>query len=657
MPEDSAIQKEYDEAYNHAWAANGPYQAEARKDVMAYDGDIFTAAEKAKLRLRGSDILSIQLIRPIIKWVAGFQADHRKGIKYEPIEGGDIETAHDFTELGTAVIQRNKGYNVISRAFEHALKTGICLVDVFNNLNDDTMLDHYFYNQFLIDPAWTKLDLSDCNFMMMRKFVTKEQARILLPEDFASEIKRIDDEKTQTDGKFPNLVTPVQFGHKMFSYDQFQQRTTKEEIVIIIRTTGKEIIWDGTRKELDERLPAMLQANNLPPELVSTHTRTVPTVKVSAFLNGEHVATEIDPFGIGDYSATPIQCFYSPESDQLEWKLQGMVRSLRDIQRAETKRIIAAVAWYENSIANGLDFEENTLVDDEDAFKTGIGPRKFKEGALRDNKVRDRITPPMPAGMLELHNMLTDLMPKTVNVNPDMMGLPPDAGAAQISGLLSELRIGSGMVGLRGLFDDLSQSQNVIGRKLLKLYQQYPDQKVERMLGRKPAQGFKDAKLAKFDAATAEGPLTDTQRNVQYQELLSLMRMGQEIGKPFPVEWKDVLELGTLQISQEMLQKIEAREQSAQQQQQQQAQQQNQIQELTTAALQAQTAEDTAQAEERRAEAISNIASAGLDRAKTQTEIQELNAAGQGKVVDQLIEIGKLNLEQQKINQPLQKGE
>jgi hypothetical protein len=262
----------------------------------------------------------------------------------------------------------------------------------------------------------------------------------------------------------------------------------------------------------------------------------------------------------------------------------------------------------------------------------------------------------MPGGMLELHNMLTDLMPKTVNVNPDMMGLPPDAGAQQISGLLSELRIGSGMVGLRGLFDDLSQSQNVIGRKLLKLYQQYPPQKVQRMLGRQASPGFKDAKAAKFDAATAEGPLTDTQRNVQYQEMLSLMKMGQEIGKPFPVEWKDVLELGTLQSSKELLKKIEAKEQAAQQQQEQQAQQQSKIQDLTIQALQAQTAEDTAQAEERRAEAISNIASAGLDRAKTQTEIQELNATGQGKVVDQLIEIGKLNLEQQKINQPVQNG-
>jgi len=655
MPKDSDIQKEYDEAYDHAWAAYGDYQTEAKKDMQAYLGDIFTSKEKIKLNLRGSDLLNIQLIRPIIKWVAGFQADHRKGIKYEPIEGGDVETANDFTELGTAVIQRNKGYNIISRAFEHALKTGLCLVDVFNDLNDDTRLDHYFYNQFLLDPSWTKLDLSDCNFMMMRKFVNKDQARILLPEGFGPEISKIDDDKHQSDGKFPNLITPIQFGNKMFSYDQFQQRDTEQRTIVIIKQTGKEMEWKGSKKDLDVLLNGLVE-QGIPAEMITTIQRTFPTVKVSAFLNGKHVETQIDPFKLGDYSATPIQCFYDPEYDQMKWKLQGMVRSLKDIQRAETKRMIAAIAWYENNISYGLDFEEGALVDDEDAFKTGGGPRMFTEGALSGDKARDRQTPPMPGGMLELHNMLTDLMPKTVNVNPDMMGLPPDANGAVISGLLSELRIGSGMVGLRGLFDDLSQSQNIIGSKLLKLYQRYPQKKVVRILGREPSEGFRDAKTAKFDAATAEGVLTDTQRNVQYQEMLNLMIKGQEMGKPFPAEWEDLLELGTLQISQTMLKKMKERTEQAQKKQQEQQQQQDKLQELTIQSIQASTAEDAAQAEERRSEVNANLAQAGLDQAKTITEIKAAEGEIGTRTVDQLIEIAKLNLEQQKLNQPIQNG-
>jgi hypothetical protein len=660
----SDIEKEYDEAYSHAWHAFGPWQSDAKKDIQAALGDIWTAEERQKLKLRGSDVLSIPLIRPIVKWVAGFQADHRKGIKYDPIEGGDVATAHDFTEVNTGVIQRNKGYNVISKAFEHALNTGLCLVDVFNNLNSDTCLDHYFYNQFLLDPSWTKLDLSDCNYMMMRKFVTKEQAKILLPEDFSRDINKVDDDKVQSDGKFTNLTAPVQFGHKMFSYDQFQQRTTKEEIIIILRQSGKQVPWKRTKAELDEFIPALIQATGMPPESISTITRTVPTIKVSSFLNSKHVQTEIDPFGIGDYSATPIQCFYTPEYDRMEWKLQGMVRSLKDIQRAETKRILASVAWFENSAGNGLDFEENTLVDEEDAFKTGIGPRKFQEGKL--DGARDRVTPPLPGGMLELHSILTDLMPKTVNVNPDMMGLPPDAGAAQISGLLSELRIGSGMVGLRGLFDDLSQSQNIIGSKLLKLYQQYPMEKITRILGREPSQGFREAKTAKFDAATSEAPLTNTQINTQYQEAINLKRLGKELGDPFPMTWVEILQLGSLQIGQKQLENIKQREQAQTQQRQRAAQSQQQVQDITIEVLKSQAMQAQAKAAETPSNVAKNMTTAELNKAKavqsiTAAELNEAKSSGaevdiQTSVLNSAIEISKLGIEQQKLNQPVPSG-
>lgn len=655
MPRDQERQDEYDEAYKFAWSATGSWQGVAREDIQAYLGDIFTAKEKERLLLRNSDLLNIQLIRPILNWVAGFQADHRKGIKYEPIEGSDVQTANDFTELGTSILQRNKGYNVISKAFHHALKTGLCLVNVFNDVRLDTKLDHFFYNQFLLDPAWTKVDLSDCNFLMMRKFVTKEQAKIILPEGFHSEINKVDAERSQTDGKFPHYITPVQFGNKMFAYDEFQQRDTIRKTVIIIRPTGKELPFDGTKAEL-QNVFEFLRAQGIKTELLSPVTRTVPTVKVSAFLDGKHVATEVDPFGIGDYSATPIQCFYDPEYDKMEWKLQGMVRSLKDIQRAETKRIIASIAWFENSVAGGLDFEEDTLVDEEDAFKTGPGPRKFKKGAISTNKVRDRVTPPIPPGMLELHQILTDLMPKTVNVNPDMMGLPPDATRAVISGLLSELRIGSGMVGLRGLFDDLSLSQNIIGTKLLKLYQQYPMEKIVRILGRQPSENFKDSRHADFDSATAEAPLTDTQKNTQYQEILTLMKMGQEVGKPFPAEWVDVLELGTLQISTKLLEKIAQREKAGAEQRKLDMQMQNQLHQLTVMALQAQTQEDMAQAQERRTEAVSNLASAGLDRAETVAKIDDLESKPLERLLKQVIAIEKIGLERIKLSQPLQNG-
>ena len=55
---------------------------------------------------------------------------------------------------------------------------------------------------------------------------------------------------------------------------------------------------------------------------------------------------------------------------------------MKEIQRAESKRVISMIAWYENSIANGLDFEEGSLVDMEDAYLADRVLTEVREGRM-----------------------------------------------------------------------------------------------------------------------------------------------------------------------------------------------------------------------------------------------------------------------------------
>lgn len=652
MSKSQEMKKIFNEAYNQAWPSFGTWQAEAKRDIRAYLGDIYTAEEKAKLRLRNSDVLNIQLIRRLVKWVAGFQADHRKGIKYSPIEGGDDQTASDFTEMLSWVMQHSLGYEIITKGFEHALKTGLTLVNTFNDANQDTRLDHFFYNQFLIDPSFTRLDLHDCRYGIIRKFITKDQAKILLPEDRHTAIDKIDDERPKSDEKFPNYITPLVHGRKMIAYDEFQERTTKKEIVIINRVDGSETPWTGTKKQLEEQLPLILQANGIPPELVSTLTRIKETVEVSAFLNGEHFKTELDPFGLEDFSFTPIWCYYDPEYDRFDWKLQGFVRGLREIQRAESKRIIAMVAAFENAIANGLDFEKDALVDPEDAWATGTQPRMFKDGALQNNKARDRINPGFPQGTLELHQVLEDSMAKTIGLTPEMLGTVAQGSKEQIIGLVTQLRIGAGMVGQRTLFDDLSTSQNIIGGKILKLVQNYPIERITRILGRQPSPAIQNKNFGKFDAVTSEASLTDTQRNTKYQEMLALKKLGAEIRDPAPITWGDLIEMAPIEINTELLQKMAQREQQATQQRQLQAQQQNQIQQITIELLASQAEQSRAKAAETPSNIVKNLTTAELNEAKSAGAKIKIEGDIANNILQSAIEVGKMNLERQKLEQP-----
>ena len=172
---------EFNEAYEQGWSAFSSWQAKAKSDIEAVLVDAFTARDRNKLLKQGRDKLSIPLIRRNVKMISGYQRKNRLTIKYDPIEGADEETANQLTGIGSWSLGCSNGYNVISDAFENALITGINLVNLYNDREYYTKLDRIGYNQFILDPHFTKIDLSDCHYGILRKHISRQAAKILLP--------------------------------------------------------------------------------------------------------------------------------------------------------------------------------------------------------------------------------------------------------------------------------------------------------------------------------------------------------------------------------------------------------------------------------------------------------------------------------------------
>jgi hypothetical protein len=642
-------EKEFDEAYKQSWAAFSHWQAEAKNDIRAYLGDSLTAREKNRLLRQDRDALNIQLIRRIINWVSGYQCDHRLGIKYDPNEGGDYKTASQITALVTWALQRFGGYNIISNGFKHALKTGMCLVNAYNDINLDSKLENFFYNQFLLDPNFTRIDLQDCQYGIMRKFITKPYAKMLLPEENHPYINGLDTQRLAQDSKFENYKKPNLYGENLIPYDEFQQRDTKQTKVIMLKPIGREFEFDGTKAELDNMLMNLVTRTGIPPELISVASRTELTVKVTSFLAGKEVIHNVDPFGIGDFSFTPIIGYYDPEYDNMRMKLQGLVRCLVDPQRAENKRVMSMIAWFEQQIGAGLDFEEDTLLDPEDAFKAGPGkPRAFKKDALTQNRVRDRVVPNMPGGMVEIHQILDTMMPKMVNINEEMFGTTKQGASEQIAGVLAKLRVGAGLVGLRGLFDDLSMSQQVIGQKKFKLIQQYPPERVRRIINEQPAPSFYSKKFGKYDALCVEGMLTDTQRSMAYAEMVNMKELGLKLQDPAPIDWSLLLEYAPIQVKEELMERFKAIEQQKNQQMQEQQKTTKLLQQIAIQSAMAEIAADRGKAAERQTQAVENQATSALNRMKTVAQINDLAEKPTERYLKLALELEKMKVPPQK---------
>jgi len=638
-------EKEYKEAYDMAWAAFGAWQETVRRDLTVYLGDSWTQKDKLKLRARNLDPMNFPNIRRNVKWISGYQRDHRLSIRYDPVEAADELTASQLTDIALWVMQRSKGHYRISGAFEGALKTGINLVNIFNDRNQDTRFEIFRYNQFLLDPMFTEVDLSDCHFGILRKHITRAAAKMLLP-GHESEIDKMKVKRGGNDGLFTAYAKPTLYGEPLLTYDEFQQRTTIERKVIIVKATGEQIEWPGTEGQLKKVMKAIANSE-AGPDALDTMSKWYPTVEVTALLEGKEMSSEVNLFGLDDFSFTPVMCYFDPEYDRMENKLQSLIHGLVDTQRASDKRMLSMTALFDMQIGAGLDVEQGALLDDEDAFKTGSGsPRVFKEGAIAGPagpKYRDRVIPDIPVGMFQLHDIFDKQMPRLAGINEEMAGQPTN-NKLQIAGVLAKLRAGAGLVGLRGLFDDLELSISCIGTKLLKLIQQYPPEKIIRILNQQPSPQIADKNYGQYDCVAVEGVLTDTQRNSAYAELISLKEMGASMGDPAPITWTSLIKRAPLTDKQDLMQEIQQLEQ---QKQQEQAVQQQIAQTLQTLAIEGQQAEIQKvkmQTMTEQSQAIENTVDAALGRAKTMSEIQSLEQENRLKLLNAAIELEKLNV-------------
>ena len=217
-------EKDYKEAYSQANAGFGTWQMQAKNDLKVYLGDPWTEADKRRFLKEKREAMSFPLIRRIVKWIAGYQRDNIMSIKFDPVENADDMTAEQLTAINTWVMSHNNGYHQIADAFEGALKCGMNLLNIYNDRNEDTKIDRFGYNQFMLDPTFSRRDLEDCHYGMLRKYITTDDAKMLLPG------VSIDEATTRIgqDEMYPYFTRPELYGDKLLAYDEFQQENCKE---------------------------------------------------------------------------------------------------------------------------------------------------------------------------------------------------------------------------------------------------------------------------------------------------------------------------------------------------------------------------------------------------------------------------------------------
>jgi hypothetical protein len=502
-------------------------------------------------------------IRRVVNMVSGHQRRNRKSIIAVPVENADNATADQLTEILMWIDRQEGVLETISESFHGALVTGMNLLQVWMDYRNDPIsgnirVDNCSYNSFLIDPYFKKPDLSDCNALWKRSFLTKRECISLLPSHM-DEILGMTPADTGPgrDGKFQFMPQSYDYGPKnLLAYDEFYYRAFRQQKLLVDAQTGETTEWRGKD---EDALRFFLQ---IYPQ-IKVIEQEISTVNVGILIQGRVMYDGPNPMGIDCYPFVPVFAYYNPQSPYFDYKIQGMVRGLRDAQYLYNRRRIIELDILESQINSGYKYKENALVNPDDIFASGQGKGlALKEEAQMTDV--EKIQPAqVPPSMLELSRLLANEIQEISGVSEELLGSATDDKA----GILSMLRQGAGLTTLQGLFDQLDHSQKLLGKIMIDLIQtNFTPGKVQKITKDEPAPFFHDKSFGRYGAAVEEGLNTTTQRQMQFAQMLHLRQAG------VPIPDDQMLEASTLQNKNKIIEAVMKQQQAAQESAQQKQQ-------------------------------------------------------------------------------------
>jgi hypothetical protein len=625
--------------YSESITLNQSFWAEADIDNRFISGEVNLWSELyPNVPANRRRLFNFNRIRRVINMISGHQRRTRKSMIAVPIENADDATADQFTKVLMHVAHQDGILETISDAFYGSLTTGMTLLEVWNDFRKDPVsgtlrVNKCEYNEFLIDPYFRKPDLSDCRGIWKRSYMTKREIISLMP-DKEDEIMSImvNAAAPSKDAKFQYMPENYGWSYKnLMAYDEFHYQDFRQQKLLVDSQTGETTEW---RSQDEDRLKEFLRTY---PQVTVIET-TIPTVKVGIVVQGKVLYDGPNTLGIDRYPFVPVLTYYNPQSPYYYLRIQGVVRGLRDAQYLYSRRKVIELDILESQINSGWIYKENALVNPKDVFLSNQGRGlALKDSALMTD-VMQIPAPQIPPSMFQLSEGLANEINQISGVNEELLGSAMDDKA----GVLSMLRQGAGLTTLQPLFDQLDQSQKLLGRILIEAVQSnYTPGKIQKILKEQPSDQFYNKAFGIYDCVVEDGLNTATQKQMEFAQLLQL----RELGVPIPDE--SLVESATLQNKKKLIEIMQKNQQQQQQMQQMQMQAAIQEQQARTELAQARTVadqglgvermsrvqENQALATERKAQAERDHYASLLDFVKALKELEGIDIANLGNLI------------------------
>lgn len=632
------VKQELDNIYQQAATPNQVFWREALVDMRFAAGDQRVFADIYGSKSFNKKQFYFNRMMRIRNMIAGYQRQHRKSTVVTGRESADDKTAGQLSRCVFFANQLMDFSSCLSDAFQQgAVEAGRSWMSFYLDFsNDPSSGDIKCQNigplSVLVDPFYRKQDLSDCNYIWRRQWLSQDQACRYLPGR-EKDIKRMKP-KNNRDGKFELQAQNYNFAiDSLYKIDEYYYLSSRDQIILMDLETGESIEYNG--EEEDEELRQFLE---MYPSIVK-HDGICQTVEMCILINDQLMYRGPTSLGIDRYPLVPVVGYYNPDLPYSSNRCQGVLRNLRDSQFLYNRRKVVELDILESQVNSGFIYKPTSLVNPNDVYLNGQGKGIPLHQGAEMTDIREIQPPQIPPTMIQLSELLGREIMEISGVNEELLGSADDDKA----GILSMLRQGAGLTTLQILFDQLDISQKIAGQVVLESIQKnWKKGKVKRILGEEPTPQFFNNGFAKYDCVIEEGVNTATQRQMAFLQHLHL----RELGIPVPSE--DLIDLASVQDADKLKEKImQAEQQQAQMEQQKQqvemALVQKQIEKTDAESLamsgyglkhMADIRKIDSEIIENRSQAIERVEQAKLDKVKAITEIADMELDQIQRMID-----------------------
>lgn len=660
MADDLAIVNKYNDFYEEAFYAWNPFYPLADRDLRFYLGDQWDSKERQKLFQEGRNAFVFNRARRNINMVTGYQRQHRLSSVLLPVENSDQRTIDQLSNTQLTVMAQADAYKVISDCFGGACKTGWNLLTTWMDYRDDPINGDICYGRepfsgFITDPYLTQLDLSDCAYLIRRKYLFPEHAASLLPGQ-EKDVYSIHKMGWSRDDKFTWLPYQRQpNGQDLIAFNEFYEQKWKNVPYLVDMETGEFVEWKGDSDRLSyfKRLYPNMEVIKRPKRYIEKNI----------ILNDVYMKTEINPYGLDEYPFVLFAAIFEPESDDWGLKVQSLMRCQIDPQKEGNRRRSQMIDIFDSQINSGYIADEDSVVNPRSLFQTSQGKVIWRKKDAKPGAV-EKIPPgQVPPSMFQLQELFDRDMQEILGINDAAFGI---ADSGNESGIMMMLRQGATLTNLQDVFDNLRYAQKQVTRKTVKLIQTWTPEKVKRIINEEPTEQFFNPELTKYDISIQEGMLTDTQRQMHFRQMADLYQLTGGPGVS-PITPTMLVGAAPIQAKSDTEEQIINNEKQQAQSAEQQAQIQQQVLNIQSQLAQATAIEklmggkerftravaNMGLEDERASRAIENRSQSALNNIKSASEIQNLSQDQVLKalqIVKLLEEMSRANEEQVKLD-------